>query len=188
MSGWEWVLLLLVLPLLFLALYIRGLAARLDRLHLRVEASEAVLDARLERRAALTKEVALEVGLDPASAVLLLDAASAAQHSERSAEARAIAESDLSAALRAVFADDESVTDLADDPESRASLTDLAEVCVGAALARRFANDAVRAAIAVRRRGIVRALHLAGHADWPQNRDLDDAPPEALSRFALDSA
>lgn len=188
MSGWEWVLLLLVLPLLFLALYLRGLAARLDRLHLRVEASEAVLDARLERRAALTKEVALEAGLDPVSAVLLLDAASAAQHSDRSAEARVTAESDLSAALRAVFSDDESVAELVDDPDARASLEELAEVCVGVALARRFANDAVRAAVAIRRRGIVRALRLAGHAAWPQNRDLDDAPPDALSRFALNSA
>ena len=188
MNGWEWALLLLVVPLMFVALYVRGLAARLDRLHLRVEASEAVLDARLERRAALTKEVAVETGLDPASAVLLLDAASVAQHSDRSAEARATAESDLSAALRAVFADDESVADLAEDPEARAALAELAEVCVGVTLARRFANDAVRAAVAVRRRGIVRVLRLAGHAEWPQNRDLDDAPPGALSRFALDSA
>lgn len=122
------------------------------------------------------------------SAVLLLDAASAAQHSDRSAEARVTAESDLSAALRAVFSDDESVAELVDDPDARASLEELAEVCVGVALARRFANDAVRAAVAIRRRGIVRVLRLAGHAAWPQNRDLDDAPPDALSRFALNSA
>lgn len=188
MSGWEWFLLVLVLPLVFIGLYLRGLAARLDRLHLRVEASAAVLDARLERRAALTKEVAMESGLDPVSAVLLLDAASAAQHSERSDVARATAESDLSAALRAVFCDDESVAELTDDPDARAALEELAEVCVGVALARRFANDAVRAAVAVRRRGIVKALRLAGHAAWPQSRELDDAPPDALSRFALDSA
>lgn len=188
MSTWEWVLLGLVVPLLFLALYLRGLAARLDRLHLRVETSEAVLDARLERRAALTKEVAVDAGLDPVSAVLLLDAASAAQHGERSGKARASAESDLSAALRAVFSDDDLVNSLAHDPEARGSLMELAEVCVGVALARRFANDAVMAAVAIRRRVIVRALRLAGHAPWPRSRDLDDTPPDALSRFLLDSA
>jgi hypothetical protein len=187
-NGWEWALVLLVLPVLFLGLYLRGLAARLDRLHLRVEASEAVLDARLERRAALTREVALETGLDPVSTVLLLDAASEAQHTERTGALRMAAESDLSAALRAVFGDQETVDELAEDAGSRALLAELAEVCRGVALARRFANDAVRAAIAVRRRGVVRALRLAGHAPWPQSRDLDDAPPETLAQFALDTA
>ncbi len=188
MSEWMVTPLVLVLVLLFLGLYVRGLAARLDRLHLRVDASEAVLDARLERRATLTKEVALDAGLDPVSAVLLLDAATAALHVSRSGTARATAESDLSSALRAVFGDPETVSDLATDPDSRLMLTELAEVCVGVSLARRFANDAVRAAVALRRRGIVRALRLAGHAPWPQNRDLDDAPPDALSQFALDAA
>ena len=109
MSGWGWALLALVVVVLFLGLYLRGLAARLDRLHLRVEVSEAVLDARLERRAALTREVALESGLDPVSAVLLLDAATSAQHSDRAGMSRIAAESDLSAALRAVFGDRETV-------------------------------------------------------------------------------
>lgn len=188
MNAWEWPPFLLVLPLLFLALYLRGLAARLDRLHLRVEVSDAVLDARLERRAALTREVAVEAGLDPASAVLLLDAATAAQHSDRGGPSRMAAESDLSGALRAVFGDRETVDAIAESADGLAMLTELAEVSQGVTLARRFANDAVRAAVAVRRRGIVRALRLAGHAPWPQSRDLDDAPPEALTEFALDSA
>ena len=70
---------------------------------------------------------------------------------------------------------------------SRRMLVELAEVCQGVVLARRFSNDAVRAAVAVRRRGLVRVLRLAGHAPWPQSRDLDDAPPEALAQFALDA-
>jgi hypothetical protein len=61
-------------------------------------------------------------------------------------------------------------------------------VAQGVVLARRFANDAVRAAVAVRRRGLVRALRLAGHAPWPKSADLDDAPPDALAQFALHSA
>jgi hypothetical protein len=142
----------------------------------------------MERRAALTREVALEVGLDPVSAVLLLDAASAAQHTERTGPQRMAAESDLSGALRAVFGDQETVEEIAQDADARTLLAELAAVSQGVVLARRFANDAVRAAVAVRQRGVVRALHLAGHAPWPQSRDLDDAPPEALTRFALDTA
>ncbi len=188
MSGWELVLVLLVLPLLFIGLYLRGLVARLDRLHLRVEATEAVLEARLERRAALTREVAIEAGLDPVSAVLLIDAATAAQHSDRAGAPRSAVESNLSGALRAVFGDPEALEELAQDPGERLLLTELAEVCQGVVLARRFANDAVRAAVAVRRRGLVRALRLAGHAPWPQSQDLDDAPPDTLAEFVLHSA
>ena len=188
MSDRELVLVLLVIPLLFLGLYLRGLVARLDRLHLRVEATEAVLEARLERRAALTREVALEAGLDPVSAVLLLAAATTAQHCDRTGPPRMAAESNLSGALRAVFGDPETLEELANDPADRLLLTELAEVTQGVVLARRFANDAVRAAVAVRRRGLVRALRLAGHARWPQSQDLDDAPPDALAQFALRSA
>ena len=184
----QWQTIVVIVALAFFALYLRGLAARLDRLHLRVEVSDAVLDERLERRASLTRDVAIESGLDPVSAVLLLDAAAAAQHSGRSELERGTAESDLSAALRAVLGDEETVADLASDPEARAMLVELAEVCEGVTLARRFANDAVRAALAVRRRGLVRAFHLAGHAPWPHSRDLDDAPPTALAQFGLDSA
>jgi hypothetical protein len=181
----ELFLIVAALLLVVLAFYLRGLAARLDRLHLRVDASAAAFDARLERRAALSVEVALSGSLDPASAVLLLNAATTAQHA---GEQKSSAESDLSAALRAVFADDETVAELVEDAEARDTLTELGEVCQGVVLARRFANDATRAAVHVRRRGVVRALRLAGHAPWPPSRDLDDAPPEALTALALNSA
>jgi hypothetical protein len=179
------VLVLLALVVVVLAFYLRGLAARLDRLHLRVDASAAALEARLERRAALSIEVALSGILDPASSVLLLNAATTAQHA---GDQRASAESDLSAALRAVFSDDESVDELVGDAEARAALTELGEVCQGVVLARRFANDATRAAVHVRRRSVVRALRLAGHAPWPASRDLDDSPPESLTGLVLNSA
>ena len=181
----ELILIIAALLLVVLAFYLRGLAARLDRLHLRVDASAAALDARLERRAALSVEVALSGALDPASAVLLLNAATTAQHAGRQ---KSSAESDLSAALRAVFPDDETVAELVEDAEARDTLTELGETCQGVVLARRFANDATRAAVHVRRRGVVRALRLAGHAPWPPSRDLDDAPPEALTGLALNSA
>jgi hypothetical protein len=185
MNGWEWWLLLLVLPLLLIGLYLRGLAGRLDRLHLRVDAATAVLEARLERRTSLANEVAYSGFLDPASSLLVLNATVAAQHATDDRDA---AESDVSAALRAVFADVESVDELVGDEEARALLTELAEVCEGVVLARRFAGDAVRAAVAVRRRPLVRTLRLAGHAPWPVGRDLDDAPPAALARLAPGAA
>jgi hypothetical protein len=181
----ELVLVIIALLVVIIAFYLRGLAARLDRLHLRVEASVAALDAGLERRSSLAQEVALAGFLDPASSLLLLNAATTARHA---GDQRDAAESDLSAALRAVFGDQETVDELALDPGVRALLVELGEVCSGVVLARRFANDAARAAVAVRRRSVVRGLRLAGRAAWPTSRDLDDAPPEALTGLVLDSA
>jgi hypothetical protein len=181
----ELVLVIIALLAVIAGFYLRGLAGRLDRLHLRVEASVAALDARLERRSSLAQEVALAGFLDPASSVLLLNAAASARYA---GEQRDEAESDLSAALRAVFGDEETVHELATDPQARGLLVELGEVCSGVVLARRFANDAGRAAVAVRRRSVVRALRLAGRAPWPTSRDLDDAPPEALTGLVLDSA
>jgi hypothetical protein len=100
---------------------------------------------------------------------------------------RYAAESDLSAALRAVFAEPDDVEELVSDPAVRVLLRELGDVCTGVLLARRFANDATRAAVAVRRRWVVRVLRLAGRAPWPTSRDMDDAPPEALARLLLDS-
>lgn len=179
------VLIIVVLLLVIVGFYLRGLAARLDRLHLRVDASTAALESRLDRRSSLAQEVALAGVLDPASSVLLLNAATTARHAK---EQRDSAESDLSAALRAVFPDQETVDEVDTDDATHALLVELGEVCTGVVLARRFANDATRAAVAVRRRGLVRALRLAGRAPWPASRDLDDAPPEALAGLALDTA
>jgi hypothetical protein len=44
-------------------------------------------------------------------------------------------------------------------------------------LARRFYNDAVRDTQAFRRRRVVRALRLTGHAPEPEFFDIDDTPP-----------
>ena len=181
----ELVLIIAALAVVIVAFYLRGLAGRLDRLHLRVDASTAALDARLERRSSLAQEIAIGGFLDPASSVLLLNAATTARHA---GDQRDVAESDLSAALRAVFPDSDTVDEVAADPEAHDLLIALGDACVGVALARRFANDAVRAAVAVRRRWVVRTLRLAGHAAWPTGRDLDDAPPEALTGLALGSA
>ena len=46
-------------------------------------------------------------------------------------------------------------------------------------MARRFHNDAVRAARAVRRHRKVRWFRLAGHAPFPLAFEMDDEPPTA---------
>ncbi|GDY58054.1 hypothetical protein SVIO_086770 [Streptomyces violaceusniger] len=49
-------------------------------------------------------------------------------------------------------------------------------------MARRFHNDAVRAARALRRHRTVRWFRLAGHAPFPLAFEMDDEPPAALGR------
>lgn len=48
-------------------------------------------------------------------------------------------------------------------------------------MARRFHNDAVRAARALRRHRKVRWFRLAGHAPFPMAFEMDDEPPAALA-------
>jgi hypothetical protein len=185
-----WLAIVAVL-LVMLALYVRGLAGRLDRLHLRVEAAMAVLDARFLRRAALARELGLRGYLDPASSVVLLDATSAVQQADADLSdvaTRDATESDLSATLRAVLENADVVQALERDDESRNLLRELARTTEAVVLARRFANDAARAVIDMRRRWLVRVLRLAGHAPLPESRDLDDAPPVSLAEFAQRAA
>ena len=62
--------------LLAVAWYLSYSAARLDRLHARVEGALSALDAQLVRRAEATVELANSGALDPASALILAAAAS----------------------------------------------------------------------------------------------------------------
>lgn len=65
--------------LLGLAWYLSYTAARLDRLHARVEGSLASLDAQLVRRAEAAAEYAQATALDPASALLLASSAASSR-------------------------------------------------------------------------------------------------------------
>lgn len=68
----EWtVVALLLAGALAIAWYLSYTAARLDRLHARVEGSLAALDAQLVRRAEVALELANGADLDAASAFLL---------------------------------------------------------------------------------------------------------------------
>jgi len=173
--GW---ILLIVLVLLALGLWLTWTANRLDRLHHRIDVARASLDGQLMRRCGSALELSSSEALDPSSRLVLLDAA---------AEARIAGpdtfegtESALSQALRVVLERPEDVAELRADPEVAPLLDELAAECAKVELARRFHNDAVVTARALRSRRRVRWLRLAGHAAELRTVDLDDVPPAAL--------
>jgi hypothetical protein len=161
------------------AWYLSWTAARLDRLHARVEGARAALDAQLVRRASITLELAASGLLDPASSVLIADAGHGARVTAE--EGRELAESNLTQALRAALTAD-AVGELGEDPMGRALLADLGSASHRVTLARRFYNDAVRSALVVRGNRMVRLLRLAGRAPLPGSFEMDDDPPAALVR------
>ena len=159
---WGWWLTLAVV-LVVLGLWLWWTAHRLDQMHHRIDVARAALDAVLLRRSGAALELATSQTLDPARSLLLVDAA----HHARAAAPDDLesAESDLSETLRAVLA----------DPDEVAELREKAE------LARRFHNDVVVTARALRSRRRVRWLGLAGRAAELSTVDLDDVPPPVLA-------
>jgi hypothetical protein len=174
----EWIVPILVVIVL-LGTYLSWTARRIDRLHWRVEASRAVLDAQLLRRSGAALDLAGGGLLDPASAVLVADAASRARTVEESG--REQAESELTEALGAALADPEFTQSARSEPAADAALTELSAACRRAEHARRFHNDTVRAARRLRRKALVRWLGLAGRAPWPETVELDDELPRGLA-------
>lgn len=159
--------------------YLTFSATRLDRLHARLEGARSALDAQLVRRASISLQIAVSGRLDPASGLLLADAAHEARDS--GGADREQAESDLSRALHATFGERGSLDAFERDAAGRELLHELGAACLRVQLSRRFFNDVVRAARVVRRKKVVRYLRLAGHADWPAMAEFDDTPPEALA-------
>lgn len=186
---------LLVILVIGIAWYLSYSAARLDRLHAKVEGAMSALDAQLVRRAEAALELANSGALDPASALLVADAAT--ESLERTTEqpvdhdlldgqhfgGREHVESDLSAVLRAALTDDvvTSVRALDDDMGSEA-LDRLAASGLRVQLARRFHHDATREVRRVRAKQTVRMFRLAGHATLPEPVEFDDDLPATLSR------
>ncbi|MEV8543839.1 hypothetical protein [Streptomyces sp. NPDC051572] len=161
-----------------IGLYLSWTAGRLDRLHVRIDAARAALDAQLLRRASVTQELATSGVLDPAASIVLYEAAHAARQAEE--EQREVAESELSQALRAVFAEAPQVEGVREAPGGESAAHELTEAVRRVPMARRFHNDSVRAARALRRHRKVRWFRLAGHAPFPMAFEMDDEPPAAL--------
>jgi hypothetical protein len=180
-------LVLIAAAVLFLGVYVSWRAGRLDRMHTRLEAARAALDVTLVRRSSVAMELASSGFLDPATSLLLAGAAHDARGGDAGPDALSapasgdeltrseLAQSDLSRALRAAFA----------QPGFRASLTGkegadelLAEVEAAAHqvfVARKFYNNAVAATREARRKPLVRLLRLAGNAGLPEFFEMDDS-------------
>ncbi|MFI0983243.1 hypothetical protein ACH4SP_40285 [Streptomyces sp. NPDC021093] len=169
----------IVVALFAIGLYLSWTAGRLDRLHARIDASRAALDAQLLRRASVAQELATSGVLDPASSIVLYQATHEARQAEE--EQREVAESELSQALRAVFGEPEQVEALNLAPGGEEAAGELAAAVRRVPMARRFHNDSVRAARALRRHRKVRWFRLAGHAPFPLAFEMDDEPPVALA-------
>lgn len=196
MSG-EAVALLVVGALAVVAVVLINLALRVDRLHQRVIRSRSVLEAQLVRRAEAAAELAAGGGLDPASSVIVGEAAwQAAVHAPRlvggehedladSGAERGQVESDLTMDLRAALGSEADLAELRTDPATARSLEVLAHACYRAQLARRFHNDAVVTTQQLRRNGFVRVFRLAGRAAMPVTFEMDDevfgGPPTGAS-------
>lgn len=172
-----WIPLVLLL-LIALAAWLSWTANRLDRMHHRIDVAAETLRVQLLRRSGATLELVASDALDPASRLVLLDAA---HHARRAGpDEQEAAESELSLALRAVLAERDDVAALAADPALGPLVRELGETCAKVELARRFHNDVVVSARALRSRRRVRWLHLAGRAAELRTVDLDDRPPPAL--------
>jgi hypothetical protein len=139
-----------------IAFYAVWTARRLDRMHTRLDAAGAALDGQLRARA----DAAASFATGHAQ---LARAAAAAQAVEGLGHDREVAENALSRALEQISG----------EPDSA-----LVDVTTRTNFAHRFHNDAVRDALGLRKRRIVRYLRLAGHAPLPTFFEMDDTTLE----------
>jgi hypothetical protein len=170
----------LVVALLLLGAYLSMTAGRLDHLHRRIDTSWLSLDAQLLRRSSVALELASSGALDPASSLVLAEAAHEARTATDSpAPERALAESDLTAALMLAL-DSDDIAEVASATHGQEMLAELDAACRRVQLSRRFLNDGVRACRQLRRQRMVRLFRLAGHTPWPDTIEMDDTPPPGL--------
>jgi hypothetical protein len=148
-------------------LYASWAAGRLDRLHARLDAAAAAMDAQLRVRSETALRFAGAPTVPATVAEPLRAAAGHALSLPTLDHRREGAESALSRAVRYA------VGEL--DERDRDTAHELLDASTRASIARRFHNDAVRDVLVVRRRRVVRLLHLAGHAPRPAYFEMDDA-------------
>lgn len=158
--------LLVALVLGLLVVWTSWTAGRLDRLHARVDAAWAALDAALVRRAAAARAVVLHLPPRAPETAELERAAAAALRG--GPVAREAVENELTGALRAALP-------LLPEQGSEAVRRELATAAERVGLARSFHNSAVADTLLLRVKRLPRLLHLAGHRGLPQHFDIDDA-------------
>ena len=174
MTFWLVVIIAAVLLAAILAFYLKMSAGRIDRLHRRIDVALLSLDSHLLRRSGVTLELAASGFLDPASSLLISEAAHAARLStDLSSTQRDTAESELTVALNAVL-DHEEIEFIESEIAGREILAEFTASAKRVELSRRFLNDAVRACVQLRTQRSVRWFHLAGHTPIPHTREIFD--------------
>jgi phosphatidyl-myo-inositol alpha-mannosyltransferase len=139
-----------------------NVTTRADRAEARAERTWAALDAALVQRAQRALELITSPGVDPATALLVTDAAAAALEPNLSRHDRERAESDLSHVLDMV------------DPPLSSSPERLDLDRERATISRRLHNDAVATALSLRRRYTARTQRTADSAAAPRPFEMVD--------------
>jgi hypothetical protein len=180
---------IVVAIVLFLGVYVSWRAGRLDRMHTRLEAARAALEVTLVRRSSVVLELASSGFLDPATSLLLADAALEARGDSEPASVELgqlelaprrlaqteLAQSNLSRALRAAFAQPGVRASLAGQDSAAELLAELEAAAHQVLVARKFYNTAVAVTREARRKPLVRVLRLAGKAGLPEFFEMDDS-------------
>jgi hypothetical protein len=169
------ILALTIIAVVILVWRISWLASRVHRATTRAERTWSVLDAALVGRAQRAAELVMMPGTDPATALLVVDAAAAALEPDLCHGERERTESDLSYVLDAV------------DPMLSAGPSELAREQARASLYRRLHNDAVATALSLRRRHTVRILRLARRSVDPRPFEMAEGAICTLTAGPPDS-
>jgi hypothetical protein len=167
--GW---LVVAVVVAVLLTVWVTFTLTRLDRLHARVDAAQAAMDAQLVRRAAALLHVAesADSGVPDdlrgdyeqiAKKALETPLGDAARWDSENAVGRALTE--LAGLAQPLRVD---------------AVEELHEAAARVLIARRFYNDAVRDTRALRARRLPRLFRMAGRRPMPQFFDIDDTVPQ----------
>ena len=195
-----------ILAVVLMCVYVSWRAGRLDRLHHRVDAARTALDLALVRRSSSAYELASSGLLDPATSLLLADAARRTKDDDGARDSdgagasdgaggtddgpaaggaprdsalhRELAESDLTRALRAAFSQPQFRESLAEVEGAGELVGEVEAAAHQVFLARKFYNDIAARTIEARHRPLVRAFRLAGHAPRPAFFEMDDVLSE----------
>lgn len=170
--GW---LIVAVVVAIVLTMWVTFTLTRLDRLHARVDAAQATMDAQLVRRAAALLHVAesADSGVPDGSRRGYEDVAQHALSAVPHDAARQDIENAVGWAVRELAA--------LPEPLRRDAAEELNEAAARVLIARRFYNDAVRDTKTLRGRRMPRLFRLAGNRPMPEFFDIDDSPPALAS-------
>ena len=171
---------LILLAIVLWGFYVSWRASRLDRLHNRVEGARTALDLAMVRRSAVAYELASSGLLDPATSLLLADAARRAK--EASPDERYLVESDLTKALRAAFCQPGFRSEVAESGGAGELVGEVEAAAHQVYIARKFYNDVAARTIEARRRPLARVFRLSGTAQQPEFFEMDDALVEDGAR------